>query len=124
MDGDLGFLRKSYEQFSVPGMLLLQNSKWHAGVYDYSPLHAGLAAGWETAVDDCIAALVPLARGNGGHIHGAQLVLFVATSMRWCRVDRSLPFPRTPRLSAPGERAKSTAFCHASTAFLHCMIVR
>ena len=45
MDGDLGFLRKSYEQFSVPGMLLLQNSKWHAGVYDYSPLHAGLAAG-------------------------------------------------------------------------------
>ena len=30
-------------------------------------------AAWETAVDDCIAALVPLARGNGGHIHGVQL---------------------------------------------------
>ena len=73
MDGDLGFLRRTHEQFSVPGMLNLQNSKWHAGVYDYSPAETGLAAGWEQIVDHCIATLVPLARGNGGHIHGVQL---------------------------------------------------
>eukprot|EP01052_Picozoa_sp_SAG31_P043293 SAG31_NODE_7165_length_1769_cov_1.417365_3_plen_200_part_00 len=54
-------------------MLLLQNSEWHSRVYDYSPLQAGLAPGWEAAVDDCIATLVPLAKGNGGHIHGVQL---------------------------------------------------
>ena len=63
----------SYEQFSVPGMLLLQNSRWHSSIYDYSPSKNGLAQGWEAAVDDCIATLVPLAKGNGGHIHGVQL---------------------------------------------------
>jgi hypothetical protein len=72
MDGDLTFLRKSHDRFSVPGMLLLQNSKWHSGVFG-SPLKTGLAPGWEAAVDDCIATLIPLARGNGGHIHGVQL---------------------------------------------------
>jgi hypothetical protein len=73
MDGDLSFLRRTHSQLSVPSMLYLQNSKWHKGVYDYSPAETGLAAGWEQAVDDCIATLVPLAKGNGGHIHGVQL---------------------------------------------------
>ena len=73
MDGDLAYLSKTYQQFSVPGMLYLQNSIWHAKVYDYSPVKNGLAPGWEAAVDDCIATLIPLAKGNGGHIHGVQL---------------------------------------------------
>jgi hypothetical protein len=73
MDGDLAYLRKTWQQFSVPGMLYLQNSIWHAKVYDYSPVKNGLAPGWEAAVDDCIATLIPLAKGNGGHIHGVQL---------------------------------------------------
>jgi hypothetical protein len=73
MDGDLAYLSKTYQQFSVPGMLYLQNSIWHAKVYDYSPVKNGLAPGWEEAVDDCIATLIPLAKGNGGHIHGVQL---------------------------------------------------
>ena len=73
MDGDLGFLRRTHDQLSVSSLLNLQNSKWHEGVYDYSPAETGLAAGWEQVVDDCIATLVPLARGNGGHIHGVQL---------------------------------------------------
>ena len=73
MDGDLAFLQRSYEQFGVPGMLYLQNSKWHSAVYDGSPLKTGLAKGWEAAVDDCIATLVPLAKANGGHIVGIQL---------------------------------------------------
>ena len=73
-DGDLGFLQRSHDQFSVPGMLLLQNSKWHGAVFGSSSASsAGLAAGWEAAVDDCITTLVPLARGNGGHIHGVML---------------------------------------------------
>ena len=52
-------------------MLLLQNSKWRPGVFG-SDL-TGLQPGWEAAVDDCIATLVPLAKGNGGYIHGVQL---------------------------------------------------
>ena len=76
MDGDLAYLSKTYEQFSVPGMLYLQNSINgcnHTRVYDYSPAKNGLAPGWEAAVDDCIKTLIPLAKGNGGHIHGVQL---------------------------------------------------
>ena len=61
MDGDLTFLRRNHDQFSVPGMLLLQNSEWHSGVFDGSPLKAGLAPGWEASVDDCIATLVRIA---------------------------------------------------------------
>ena len=76
MDGDLTYLSKTYQQFSVPGMLYLQNSIKgcnHTRVYDYSPAKNGLAPGWEAAVDDCIKTLIPLAKGNGGHIHGVQL---------------------------------------------------
>lgn len=76
MDGDLAYLSKTYQQFSVPGMLYLQNSVNgcnHTRVYDYSPAKNGLAPGWEAAVDDCIKTLIPLAKGNGGHIHGVQL---------------------------------------------------
>lgn len=70
-DGDLAFLRRTHDQFSIPGMLLLQNSKWRAGVFGENL--TGLQPGWEVAVDDCIATLVPLAKGNGGYIHGVQL---------------------------------------------------
>jgi hypothetical protein len=70
-DGDLVFLQRSHNQFSIPGMLLLQNSKWRAGVFGENL--TGLQPGWEAAVDDCIATLVPLAKGNGGYIHGVQL---------------------------------------------------
>jgi hypothetical protein len=51
-------------------MLYLQNSKWSSGVYSSK---TGLAPGWEAAVDDCIATLIPLAKGNGGYLHGVQL---------------------------------------------------
>ena len=74
MDGDLGFLKRTHDRFSIPGMLDLQNSNLpgcnHSKVYSSQ---TGLTPGWEAAVDSCIAMLVPLARGNGGHIHGVQL---------------------------------------------------
>ena len=69
-DGDLAFLRRSHEESSIPGMLYLQNSKWSSRVYSSK---TGLAPGWEAAVDDCIATLVPLAKGGGGYLHGVQL---------------------------------------------------
>ena len=36
------------------------------------PGFVGLSKTWEAAVDDCIATITPLAKGNGGHIHGAK----------------------------------------------------
>ena len=80
MDGNLTFLRQSYEQLGVPGMMLLQESKWGSekgGVFTQNRQwpngSVGLTAGWEAAVDDCIVTLTPLAKDDGGHIHAIQL---------------------------------------------------
>jgi hypothetical protein len=78
MNGNLTFLQRSYEQLGVPGMLLLQESRWgrsgHGGVvHGVFGEGGGLSAGWEALVDDCIATLTPLAKKNGGHIFGVQL---------------------------------------------------
>ena len=83
MNGNLTFLQERHEELSVPGMLLLTQSKWGiAGLKGAPWIHAthpvftnesGLTATWEAAVDDCIATLAPMAQGNGGHIHGIQL---------------------------------------------------
>ena len=93
MNGNLTFLRRRYEEQGTPGMLLLVQSKWgvdglqnrgapwiHVSnpVFGYGPEFAGpgfvgLSKTWEAAVDDCIATITPLAKGNGGHIHGIQI---------------------------------------------------
>ncbi len=77
MDRNLTFLQQSYERLGVPGMLLLQESQWskppHSTGKSFIFGAAGLSPSWETAVDDCITTLTPLAKANGGHIHGIQL---------------------------------------------------
>ena len=84
MNGNLTFLQRSHEELGVPGMLLLQESRWgrhkengrhKEGLFGGKSAtgHSVLSADWETLADDCIATLTPLAKGNGGHIHGVQL---------------------------------------------------
>jgi hypothetical protein len=85
--GNLTFLQRSYEELGVPGMLRLDQSKWSSDwissecpwiqvthpVFNNSVPPMALTTTWEAAVDDCIATLTPLAKNNGGHIHGVQL---------------------------------------------------
>ena len=103
MNGNLTFLRGRYEELGVPGMLLLVQSKWgidglqnrgapwiHVSnpVFGFGPAFVGpafvgLSATWEAAVDDCIATITPLAKGNGGHIHGIQIGDELVCPERW-----------------------------------------
>ena len=87
--GNLSLLKSTYEESGVPGMLMLQQSRWginytaDSGIIvhvthsifshnsHYSDL--SLTSTWEAAVDDCIATVTPLSKGSGGHIHGIQL---------------------------------------------------
>lgn len=84
MHGNLTFLQRSYQELGVPGMLRLDQSKWGTVEDGSTPWirathpvfgkgNAGLTTTWEAAVDDCIAAVTPLAKGNGGYVHGIQL---------------------------------------------------
>eukprot|EP01043_Picozoa_sp_COSAG02_P027762 COSAG02_NODE_1650_length_11487_cov_13.602895_13_plen_396_part_00 len=81
--GNLTFLRQSFEELGVPAMLRLDQSQWgmsvgaspwiHVTHPVFEPGAAGLTATWKAAVDDCIATVTPLAKRNGGFVHGIQL---------------------------------------------------
>lgn len=89
MYGNLSLLKSTYEESGVPGMLMLQKSRWGINytadtgivvhvthsIFNHNSHYSALSltSTWEAAVDDCIAAVTPLAKGNGGHIHGIQL---------------------------------------------------
>lgn len=65
MNSDIGFLKQSYQQLNVSGMLVLQHSQWGAAIFAPppwgGPYPGGLrAATWEGAVDDIVAILRPL----------------------------------------------------------------
>eukprot|EP01045_Picozoa_sp_COSAG04_P035639 COSAG04_NODE_8313_length_992_cov_0.852184_1_plen_232_part_01 len=84
--GNLSFLRTSHAELGVPGMLQLDKSRWGTlqkppipwihvtdPIFDQTGPATVLTATWEAAVDDCIATVAPLAKNNGGYVHGIQL---------------------------------------------------
>jgi hypothetical protein len=90
MDRNLSFLLRSHEELDLPGMINLRKSRWCSRIWNYPgadakrlgatgserrhprPPHM-LARGWEAAVDDATATLLPLAQGSNPAIKGVML---------------------------------------------------
>lgn len=91
MDRNLTFLLQSYQELGLPGMINLRKSRWCNQIWNYpagastgdpterraATLHPHpppiLLDGWEVAVDNATATLLPLTQGSHPVIQGVML---------------------------------------------------